>query len=606
MKVFRRLKGITTIVCTLVMLLGMQTFIKANNEEAHWSAGMVKEWQGYGVINGYSDGTFKPNYEMTRAEFAAILSRVFGLEEIDSNLVFSDVKMGAWYEEVINKVVTADMMVGVTKERFNPSATITRQEVAVALTQAYLLTEQGEKSVYFKDQADIAPWAVQSIAILSSNGYISGRGDGKFDPQAKITRAEVLAMFDHLTTLFIHKAGIYNKDCMGNVIVNRQGITLRDMTIKGNLYLIQDEHLGKITLDNVQVKGNIYIIGKGREEILFKDVVATKPVQIRTKKSTALVVQGKPIDVVLGEKSIGTLTGEFRKVIMSGGSSLNLENAQLEQLTIVKEGHHHKAVLRVDKNSKIAEIVINEVTTITGKGKIGKLYANVAGIKSEIKPDKVIGQSIDGPSSGGGDDSGSIEDKYIEVSNITMEGVDVLGKGVSIQKNEITINMPKLQARLNKREITEVVAEIANLKEGDTVQLELYDRNLITSQMKSGKVTYTVWDFTGALASKKETIKGILSDYEVIAQAEAVAKDYFGKTIDEMLSQRQSIPYSRFIKGYEALIKDYRQEKSQDVIDLVNLLERKGMTLTNHQLLGKISIEAGDFETIEYTVKIIF
>ena len=129
------MKKHAALVLAVAMVLGMQVTTMASDYSEHWAKDVITEWTNYGVTAGYEDGTFKPNNSMTRAEFATVLTNVFGLTSKDAAQTFTDVKEGAWYQEAVTLASSAGIMNG-AGGKFNPNTKITRQEAAVALVNA--------------------------------------------------------------------------------------------------------------------------------------------------------------------------------------------------------------------------------------------------------------------------------------------------------------------------------------------------------------------------------------------------------------------------------------------------------------------------------------
>lgn len=136
------------------------------------------------LMNGYPDGTFRPDDKITRAETAALLRRaaeMYGYYV--SGDVFSDVDM--WAEQSINELAAAGVITGYPDDTFRPNDTVTRAEFVTMLMR--LIGEEGATSEF----ADVnGHWAEKYIAKASEYGYISGYPDGTFRPDTDITRAE--------------------------------------------------------------------------------------------------------------------------------------------------------------------------------------------------------------------------------------------------------------------------------------------------------------------------------------------------------------------------------------------------------------------------------
>ena len=108
------------------------TFTDVKN---HVNKAAIEELASRGIINGMGKGTFMPNKTMTRAEFAAIVTRALGLAAKDTK-AFTDVPSSKWYAGYIGTANSSGIVNGVGSGKFNPDGTITRQEAAAMVARA--------------------------------------------------------------------------------------------------------------------------------------------------------------------------------------------------------------------------------------------------------------------------------------------------------------------------------------------------------------------------------------------------------------------------------------------------------------------------------------
>lgn len=142
-----------------------------------------------GIVNGYPNGTFQPNADVTRAEFVKMLDLTIGLQPARNGTTpFTDVPSTAWYAPYVSTALAKGIVQGVTTTTFAPDATITRQEMAVMLARALGLT--GTTQLTFSDTDQIAPWALPSVEAAVAAGYLHGLPNGRFEPLAPTTRAD--------------------------------------------------------------------------------------------------------------------------------------------------------------------------------------------------------------------------------------------------------------------------------------------------------------------------------------------------------------------------------------------------------------------------------
>jgi hypothetical protein len=103
----------------------------------YWAGTAIERLAVVGVINGKDPGKFKPEDKVTRAEFAAFLVRALGLELDTYQGSFKDVKNGKWYTPSVEAVASAGIVNGYANGRFYPDAYITREQMAVMVMQAF-------------------------------------------------------------------------------------------------------------------------------------------------------------------------------------------------------------------------------------------------------------------------------------------------------------------------------------------------------------------------------------------------------------------------------------------------------------------------------------
>lgn len=147
-------------------------------------------------IQGYEDGTFRPEAYITRAEAAAILTRADDIPTVaDSRNIFSDVAADAWYTPAITAAYDRGLFTGEPDGTFKPENPVTRAEFA-AIAARYLDLDQGLRSS-FEDCA--GHWADGYIGALTSLAVINGYEDGTFRPEAAITRAEAVKIINRMS-----------------------------------------------------------------------------------------------------------------------------------------------------------------------------------------------------------------------------------------------------------------------------------------------------------------------------------------------------------------------------------------------------------------------
>lgn len=144
-------------------------------------------------MSGYKGGYFKPNEAMTRAEVAQMLYNLLAAKPPVTESSFSDVSLNSWYGIPVNALYQKGVLSGYKDGTFLPNEPITRAEFVAAVTKCFTLAET--TGTNFSDVPSTY-WAAPFIAAATAQGWISGMGNGKFEPRRNITRAEATAVMN--------------------------------------------------------------------------------------------------------------------------------------------------------------------------------------------------------------------------------------------------------------------------------------------------------------------------------------------------------------------------------------------------------------------------
>ncbi|SDD78744.1 S-layer homology domain-containing protein [Paenibacillus sp. UNCCL117] len=172
--------------------------------QGHWAESYISIMTSKQIAGGVGEGKFAPDEQVTRAEFASMLSRTMNLQETAS-VPFPDVPADAWYRYDIAKAVSAGLIEGLDNGSFLPQATITREQMAAMMMRAYSLkTKIRQQDILlppgsrFSDESDAADWALRSVRLADAVGLMNGAAGGAFHPKQTATRAEALVVLYRL------------------------------------------------------------------------------------------------------------------------------------------------------------------------------------------------------------------------------------------------------------------------------------------------------------------------------------------------------------------------------------------------------------------------
>ncbi|MDO7905706.1 alpha/beta hydrolase-fold protein [Paenibacillus sp. JX-17] len=181
------------------------TFTKPFNDvqSSSWYNRAVEVMVAQHIVTGVNDTRFAPSHPVTRAEFAALVTRMLGLEE-SSSASFADVSKDSWYASSVSAAYQAGIIKGVSADAFEPNRQITREQMAVMTYNALQKLNPGENGTGndplagFTDAKNINAWAKQQMAALVQLGLIQGKNSSSIAPQGAATRAEAVQVLYNL------------------------------------------------------------------------------------------------------------------------------------------------------------------------------------------------------------------------------------------------------------------------------------------------------------------------------------------------------------------------------------------------------------------------
>ncbi|MGI6066982.1 MAG: S-layer homology domain-containing protein, partial [Bacillota bacterium] len=411
--------------------------------ENHWAKDQINAWVEKGLVGGYEDGSFKPDNNISRAEFMALVNRAFNYQE-KAEIDFKDVAAGAWYEDVVRIAKAAGYINGYQDGTMKPNNPISRQEAAIIIMNILELEENAIGADKFQDASKIPAWSKGAVGAVASANIMGGYPDGTFKSANLIKRAEAVVALDkalsNLADVIYDKAGTYgpasgSEVINGNVIISAANVTLQNVAIEGDLTIDKAVGDGDVHLKKVSVRGDTYIYGGGEDSVYFIDSETGRTYVLKDDGPVRIVVSGTTeINELIARSGITVeeddLTGEGIEGItvdkkVDGNIEINLKGVSVEDLEINTPGVR----VRTDKDTTISNLIVNAKADFRGSGTIKNAEINADNVTFDKMPEKQeVTEGVKPPtkrSSGGGGPSGSSTEP---VSAISVEGVAKVGE----------------------------------------------------------------------------------------------------------------------------------------------------------------------------------
>jgi len=395
--------------------------------QGHWAEDQMQSWLDQGWLSGYPDGTVRPNREITRAEFASMVNRVFQFDSM-AIIDFSDVS-DEWFAGEIATAVAVGYYSGYPDGTIRPNHPISRQEVAVVVATILGISSANPEGTLqsFADAARMALWSKGAIASVVEAGVMSGYPNGAFQPNDAITRAEAVVTLDrtkkisaHQTVVFdqpgVYGSGDGNEPQMikGDVVVRVPDVTLQNMVIHGNLLLDKGIGEGDVTLNHVTVYGLTTVNGGGSNSVHVNHSTLNQVVIDKADGNIRVVVSGTtvvrevilysganleeadlsdegfgPISIVLTNDGNVILSGDFEHVrVQTPGVSVEIRSGSVQNLDIDEQAEGTK--VHVQNAASVARMILNAASDVTGNGIIHIAEVNAEGSIFERKPNELV------------------------------------------------------------------------------------------------------------------------------------------------------------------------------------------------------------------------
>ena len=194
------MKKIITTVLAAVMLTGNAAFAKDYAQsfwdvsKDHWAFEYIADLADRGVIDGYDDGSFKPERTVSRAEWAKIMVDAAGVTVNDNSVNFNDMS-NHWANKYVN--AAKNYLTGYTDGSYRPDQAAVREDVTVAMVKlkGYDLSDVDYSVLNdFTDTDSISNYAKKYVAVAVEKDLINGFDDETFRGQATLTRAEAATL----------------------------------------------------------------------------------------------------------------------------------------------------------------------------------------------------------------------------------------------------------------------------------------------------------------------------------------------------------------------------------------------------------------------------
>jgi hypothetical protein len=158
----------------------------------HWAYEPVTMLRQMNMVSGYDNNEFKPDRLITRAEFIKMAVSAMGLQQGTGELKFKDKsQIPDWAESSMQTAVQSGLIDGYEDGTVRPNQPISRAEIVAILVKGYKLPIASDYSLSYTDRSAIPDWAADYVRTAAAKGLVDGYDDGSFAPNKQAKRSEV-------------------------------------------------------------------------------------------------------------------------------------------------------------------------------------------------------------------------------------------------------------------------------------------------------------------------------------------------------------------------------------------------------------------------------
>ncbi|MEM9006365.1 MAG: S-layer homology domain-containing protein [Cyanobacteria bacterium P01_F01_bin.86] len=173
--------------------------VEFSDIQGHWAEDCIKQLAEHNIVQGYLDGSFKPDKTLTRAEFSAMLQVAFAeAETIREHIIFNDLLEDHWAAVAIQFAYQTGFLSGYPEQLFKPDISMPRVQAMVSLASGLsyeVPTEPEAVLTQFDDASEIPDYAVEAIAAVAHAGLeLTDPETQEIKPNDLITRGQLAAL----------------------------------------------------------------------------------------------------------------------------------------------------------------------------------------------------------------------------------------------------------------------------------------------------------------------------------------------------------------------------------------------------------------------------
>ncbi len=377
------------------MVIPLSAFAQTGTSYSNYTGSLMSKWKNNGVLDK-SYSSLDLNKPVEKIDFIKMLNAILKSSK-KADIKFIDVPKNSWYGQEIAKAAACGYISAKENTKFNPFSYMTRVEAAEMTAYVFGLELKNEKILSkITDGKALEQKQLNDLAAVIEKGGLTEVAAGRYAPTGVLKLKDALIMLDKCVGQIALKSGAITTNATGNMFISVGAVTLRGISIPGDLIIGEGVGDGVVTLESVKLSGRLIIRGGGPNGITIKNsqiggtltveksegdvyirVVGSTTIKQVYLKSGCTLEEGYltsgdgfvNITAMHGafESQNAIIKGDFKDIV-SENSNLNIKlNGNVENVSINKDSQGTFSLLSGTVNTLNADVTKKQLEFLGGK-----------------------------------------------------------------------------------------------------------------------------------------------------------------------------------------------------------------------------------------------
>ncbi len=252
------------------MVIPLSAFATTGTSYSNYTGSLLSKWKNNGVLDK-SYSSLDLNKPVEKIDFIKMLNAILKTSK-KADINFSDVPKNSWYGQELAKAAASGFISDDESTKFNPFSYMTRVEAAEMSAYVFGLELKDDKILSkITDGKALEQKQLNDLAAVIEKGGLTEVAAGRYAPLGVLKLKDALVMLDKCVGQIALKSGAITANASGNMFISVGAVTLKGISIAGDLIIGEGVGDGVVTLESVKLSGRLIIRGGGPNGVIIKN-----------------------------------------------------------------------------------------------------------------------------------------------------------------------------------------------------------------------------------------------------------------------------------------------------------------------------------------------